>query len=90
MLAWGLPLTIKDLIEKIAEMVQKRPNPFINGVLGASWLKWFKKRNPQYTFRVAQELEVNRTQGLCPSHMKSFYDNLETIYGKHNYTPNQI
>jgi len=27
---------------------------------------------------------------LCPFHVKSFYDNLETIYGKYNYTPNQI
>jgi len=64
----------------MSKMVEGRPNQFINGIPRASWLKWFKKINLQYTFRIAQYLEVNR----------ALFENLATRYSKHTYSLDQI
>jgi hypothetical protein len=35
-------------------------------------------------------LETARAKGLCKDNIKSFYDNLETLYSLHKYSPDRI
>lgn len=54
-LGYGLtPITLKL---KVYEITRGRWTPFRNGVPGKGWMKWWKKRHPELTLRVAQALE---------------------------------
>jgi hypothetical protein len=56
----GYPLTIGQLRLKVAQMVETRENPFRNGIPGAGWFRWFRRRHPNLALRSTQGLEVNR------------------------------
>ena len=84
------PLSPNDLKLKVAKMCQTRETPFIDGILGRSWLKLFQKRHPTLVFRVPQPLKVNRARNLCPSMVHTFYSNLEHLYKQENYQPSHI
>jgi hypothetical protein len=86
----GYPLTIGQLRLKVAQMVETRENPFRNGIPGAGWLRWFRRRHPNLALRSTQGLEVNRARNLCPENVSSFYHNLQTLYGQHKYNSNHI
>jgi hypothetical protein len=53
-------------------------------------MRGWKRRHPELTLQVAQALEIARAKGLCKDNVKSFYDNLETLYSLHKYSPDQI
>jgi hypothetical protein len=84
------PLMIGQLRLKVAQMVETRENPFYNGIPGAGWLRWFRRRHPNLVLRSTQGLEVNRARNLCPEIVSSFYHNLQTLYAQHNYNSYHI
>jgi hypothetical protein len=86
----GYLLTIGQLRLKVAQICETRVNPFCNGIPGAGWLHWFRRRHPQLILRSAQGLEVNRARNLCLENVQSFYHNLESLYTKHNYDANHV
>jgi hypothetical protein len=53
-------------------------------------MRGWKRRHPELILRVAQALETARAKGLCKDNIKSFYDNLETLYSLHKYSPDRI
>ena len=54
MVHWGHPMTPTHLRNKVAEITQERVTPFKNGILGDSWLKWFRRRHSHLGLRVPQ------------------------------------
>jgi hypothetical protein len=42
------------------------------------------------TLRESQALETARAKGLCEENVRSFYENLHSLYSAHNYTPDRI
>jgi hypothetical protein len=86
----GFPLTISQLKMKVAMMTQGRDTPFTNGILGPSWVRWFKRRHPELSVRLAQGLDAKRARGLCAENVKSFYDNLTYLYVVHEYSASHI
>lgn len=72
----GYPLTIAQLRLKVAEVVQTWETPFRDGIPGAGWLRWWRRRHPDLVLRSTQGLDTNRARGLCPENVKSFYHNL--------------
>jgi hypothetical protein len=73
MARYGHPLNITELKIKVAEATQLRETP------GAGWLRWFRKRHPEISLRMSQGLDAGRARGLCPSHVATFYDNMELM-----------
>ena len=59
------PLNTSQLKAKVATMTQSRMTPFKNGVLGHSWLKWFRLRNLHFVLRQPQSFDSNRAKALC-------------------------
>ena len=51
--------------------------PFTNGVLGNSWVMWFRNRHLDLTVRQSQSLEFLRAKGLNAEKMATFYKNPE-------------
>jgi hypothetical protein len=86
----GYPLNLGQLKIKVAEMTQDRPTPFIDGVPGGSWVKWFRRRHPDLILRSSQGLEIARAKGLCPVNVATFSDNLRELYDEHHYAPSHI
>jgi hypothetical protein len=69
----------------VAELAQTRATPFKNGILGTSWWCWFKQRHLEISIHL-----ISKAQGLTPTAYNSFYENLQSLYNKHNYLPNHI
>jgi hypothetical protein len=90
MAALGYPLSQGQLKLKVATMVQDRPNPFINGIPGKSWLYWFRQRHPKLVLCSSQVLDISRARGMCKENVDTFYHNLEQLYAQHGYMPNRI
>jgi hypothetical protein len=90
MVRWGHGLSPTKLKLKVAEITQQRETPFTNGIPGASWLKLFKRRHPEFILRIFEGLEVGRARGLCPMNVASFYQNLEKLYNEHNFDKIQL
>jgi hypothetical protein len=86
----GFPLSISQLKLKVAIMTQGRETPFTNGIPGPGWLRWFKRRHPELSLRLAQGLDAKRARGLSAENIKSFYENLSCLYDTHNYSPSHI
>jgi hypothetical protein len=82
MARYGHPINITKLKIKVAEAIQLRETPFKDGIPGTSWLRWFRKRHPKISLRMSQGLDFGRARGLCPSHVATFYDNLELMLGQ--------
>jgi hypothetical protein len=87
---YGHPLSIQQLRLKMATITQERVTPFRDGILGDSWVCWFKKRHPNLTLKTSQGLEFARARGLCPDNVASFYRNLEQLYRTHRYPLHNI
>ena len=87
---YGHPLTTKQLKLKVALLTHERATPFKNGILGNSWLTWFQKRHPTLTTRQCQELDFSRAKGLCAEKVSTFYENLQQLYERHMYPPQNI
>jgi hypothetical protein len=47
MAKYGHPINITELKIKVVEATQLQETPFKNGILGAGWLRWFRKRHPK-------------------------------------------
>jgi hypothetical protein len=86
----GYPQIVGQLCLKVVEMVQTWVTPFLNGIPGMNWLRWFQWQHPILTLRSTQGLEVNRALNLCPEYVSSFYHNLQTMYDMHHYDPAHI
>ena len=71
-------------------MTQGSETSFTNGILGPSWLRWFKRRHLELSLRLAQDLDAKRARGLCAKNVISFYENLSCMYDTHNYSPSHI
>jgi hypothetical protein len=84
------PITNLDLWLKVCEIIQTRPTLFKDGILGPRWLQWWRRRHPELTLRIPQGLETARARALSRENVDSFYDNLETLYGIHNYPPERL
>jgi hypothetical protein len=83
-------MTILQLRLKVALITQDRMTPFTNGIPGPRWLRWFKKRHPELSLRLAQGLDAKRARSLCPDNVKMFYSNLRSLYDKYEYSPSRI
>lgn len=86
----GQGLTPTALKMKVYDICKSRPTPFRNGIPGGGWMRWWKRRHPELTLRVSQALETARAKGLCAENIKSFYDNLGSLFTLHSYTPDRI
>jgi hypothetical protein len=71
----GHPISLTELRIKVAEATQLRQTPFIDGIPGPWWLRWFRNRHPEVSLRLSQGLDVGRVKGLCPSNVATFYGN---------------
>ena len=76
----GHPITLLELMLKVAEITYDREMPFKYGIPGHRWVKWFRKRQPTLPLRVAQELEAGQAKGLFLVNMKILYVNLLMAY----------
>jgi hypothetical protein len=90
MVELGYPLSLGQLKIKVAKLVQFRPMPFTTGVHGGSWVKWFRRRHLELTFRSSQGLDIAHSRGLCPENVATFYHNLRTMYEEHQYPPSHL
>ena len=86
----GFPVSISQLKLKVAFITQGRDTPFTNGIPGPSWLRWFRRRHPNLSLRLAQGLDNNRAKSLCETNVKTFYDNLRAMYEQHNYPASHV
>jgi hypothetical protein len=82
MARYGHPINITKLKLKVAEATQDWVIPFTDGIPGSGWLRWFRKRHPKISLHISQGLDTGRAQGLCPEHVATFYDNLQTMFAK--------
>ena len=86
----GYGLSPTALHMKVYEIMQSRWTPFRDGVPGNGLMRWWKKRHLDLTLRVSQALESARAKGLCEENVRSFYNNLQHLYSRHQYTPERI
>lgn len=58
----GFPVTKEQVIASVTEIVRKmgRPNRFKDGIPGRFWWEGFRKRHPQLSIRVPQNLTASR------------------------------
>jgi hypothetical protein len=75
---------------KVSEITISRDMPFCEGIPGGGWMRGWRHRHPKLTLQVSQALETARARSLCRDNVKSFYDNLVTLYNLHNYSPDRI
>ena len=85
MVEWDHPMTPTQVKAKVTEITQERPTPFINGIPGKSWLKWFKVRHPSLVLRVPQGLDYKKAGTINPTTCVEFYNNLASLYDEHFY-----
>jgi hypothetical protein len=68
-----------ELKIKVAEATRLRKTPFKEGIPGAGWLRWFRKRHSKISLCTSQGLDLERAKGLCLDHVSIFYENLEAM-----------
>ena len=61
-----------------------------DGVPSRGWLKGFRKSHEKLVLRRAQALPQSRARNLCLETVASFYENLEVLYNRNNYSAHQI
>jgi hypothetical protein len=83
----GYGLSPTALRMKVSKITMSRDTPFREGIHGGGWMRGWRRQHPELTLRVSQALETARARGLCRDNVRSFYDNLQTLYRLHNYTP---
>jgi hypothetical protein len=84
------PLSLSQLKLKVALITHERATPFVHGIPGARWLRWFRRRHLELALRLAQGLDTNCARGLCPANVNTFYNNLSELYERYKYPPSNI
>jgi hypothetical protein len=74
----------------VAKLTQTRATPFKNGILGTSWWHWFKRRHPKISIRLVEGLNISKAEGQTVVTCNSLYENLQSLYNKHNYPLDHI
>jgi hypothetical protein len=54
------------------------------------WMRNWKRHHPELILHASQALETTRTKGLCKDNVRSFYENLLSLYSLHKYAPDHI
>ena len=52
MVKWDHSMISTQIRAKVAEITQESLTSFTNGILGKSWLKWFRTRHPNLVLRI--------------------------------------
>jgi hypothetical protein len=86
----GCGLSPTALKMKVSEITMSKDTPFREGIPGGGWMRGWRRRHPELILQVSQALESAQARGLYKDNVKSFYDNLVTLYNLHNYSPNRI
>ena len=63
---------------------------FTNGILGNSWVLWFKNCHPNLIICQSQSLKFSRAKGLNAEKAASFYKHLQKLYEKYSYPPTHV
>ena len=58
----GFPLTIYQLKLKVTIFTHGRDTPFTNGIPSLSWLRWFRRRHPELSLRLAQGFDAKKQE----------------------------
>ena len=53
-------------------------------------MRGWKRHHPKLTLQVSQALETTISKGLCKNNVRSFYENLLSLYSLHKYTLDRI
>jgi hypothetical protein len=61
-----------------------------NGCAGAHWFTNFMKRHPRLTLRKPEGTSIARAGALNHPLMDNFYDQVEVLYKKHQFTDDEI
>ncbi|XP_022834564.1 uncharacterized protein LOC111362220 [Spodoptera litura] len=61
-----------------------------NKMAGADWLASFRKRHQNLSLRKPENTSAARSFGFNKTAVNDFFQNLENVYRKHNFTPNRI
>jgi hypothetical protein len=86
----GYGLTHSAMKLKVNEITISRETPFRDCIPSAGWMRRWKRRHPELTLRASQALETARTKSLCKDNVRSFYENLLSLYSLYNYIPDHI
>lgn len=87
---YGHGLNVSQLKNQVAFITQERETPFIEGIPGADWLRWFRSRHPDLALRTPQGLDQNREKALNEVNVKTFYKNLQELYSSRSYQASHI
>ena len=61
-----------------------------NKMAGADWLASFRKRHKNLSLRKPENTSAARSFGFNKTAVNDFFQNLENLYCKHNFTPDRI
>jgi len=81
----GLSISLHQLKFKVVELTQTCATPFKNSIPGTSWWHWFKQKHLEISICLVERLDISRAQGLTLVACNSLYENLQSLYNKHNY-----
>ena len=59
-------------------------------IAGRDWFGNFMKRNPRFSMRKPENTSQAIAAALNPVVMNKFYDKIQELYEKHNFTADQI
>ena len=71
----GFPISKLQLFECVKVICEKlnKPNPFINNTPQRSWYEGFKKRNPEVSERVSENVTISRAR-VTESSLRKWFD----------------
>ena len=72
----GHGLELIQLKSIVAQIYQRRPNPFKDGCIGNSWWSGFKKRHPDVVLHTTDGLDRDGSLNLRPPIVSKFYNTL--------------
>lgn len=83
--ARGFPVTKFLLVTSVASLIEKlkRPNPFKNGVPGRSWYEGFRRRHPEISSRIDQNLTHSRAS-VTEGELRNWFDEIRRHLGERN------
>jgi hypothetical protein len=82
----GYGLSPTALRMKVSEITMSRDTLFCEGIPGGGWMRSWRQWHLELTLRISQALEIARARGLCRDNVRSFYENLQTLYSLYKYT----